>query len=507
MSEISLEALRRFAGAFPVLPVWRKRPAAKTPVEAFQIFKRISRQCFILESLEDKERWGRWTFVGFEPKLEMSCAAGLFRVKNGATFEQRADDPAAAIEKILAEYRAPAPAALAPDAELPPFAGGLVGYFSFDYVNYSEPSLQKGAGGEAAHGSEANPFKDLDLMLFDKCLVWDNARGELYFFVNIKTDALEENYYRALTELDRLERTLEGGEAAAPPPLRITSSFQERDGRVRYCAMVERAKGYIREGDIFQVVLSNQLEAEVEGSIFGAYLALRSANPSPYMFYFASDDIEIAGASPETLVKLTAEDGAPRRVWTFPLAGTRRRGTTSEEDRELERELLADPKELAEHNMLVDLGRNDVGRISEFGTVKVEKYLSVERFSAVMHLGSTVSGVPRAGVTALDAIAAVLPAGTLSGAPKIRAIEIIRELETAPRGIYGGAIGYIAFSGGMDTCISIRLAYKKGGKVYVRAGAGIVADSVPENEYEECRNKMRAVVAALQEAAGDTSHR
>jgi anthranilate synthase component 1 len=504
MSEISLDALRSFAGAFPVLPVWRKRPARKTPVEAFGVFKRISRQCFILESLEDKERWGRWTFVGFEPKLEISCADGLFRVKNGAVFEERRENPAAAVEKILAEYRAPELSALAPGAELPPFSGGLVGYFSFDYVNYSEAALRKAPS--AGGGPEANPFKDMDLMLFDKLLVWDNLRGELYFFVNIKTDALEENYYRALTELDRLERTLESGEAALPPPLKLRGAFHERDGRERYCAMVERAKAYIREGDIFQVVLSNQLEAEVEGSIFGAYLALRAANPSPYMFYFASDDIEIAGASPETLVKMTSQDGGAARVWTFPLAGTRRRGKTSEEDRELERELRADPKELAEHNMLVDLGRNDLGRICEFGSVKVEKYLSVERFSAVMHLGSTVAGEPRAGVTALDAIAAVLPAGTLSGAPKIRAIEIIRELESAPRGIYGGAIGYAAFSGSMDTCISIRLAYKKGGKVYVRSGAGIVADSVAENEYEECQNKMRAVVAALKEAAGDTSH-
>ncbi|MDR2467712.1 MAG: anthranilate synthase component I family protein [Spirochaetaceae bacterium] len=505
MSEISLDELRPYAGTFPVLPLWRKRRAAKSPIEAFRLFKRISRQCFILESLEDKERWGRWTFLGFEPKLEISCMDGLFRIKNGATIERHDDNPAAAIEKILAEYRSPALSTLAPGADLPPFSGGLVGYFSFDYVNYSEPSLKNPASGTDA--PVTNPFKDLDLMLFDKLLVWDNLRSELYFFVNIKTETFEENYHRALTELDRLERVLESSEEAALPPLRITSKFREHDGRERYCMMVERAKQYIREGDIFQVVLSNQLEAEVEGSIFGAYLVLRTANPSPYMFYFTSDDIEIAGASPETLVKMIAEDdGAASRIWTFPLAGTRRRGKTDKEDQELEQELRADPKELAEHNMLVDLGRNDLGRICEFGSVKVEKYLSIERFSHVMHLGSTVTGVPCAGASALDAIAAVLPAGTLSGAPKIRAIEIIRELETAPRGIYGGAIGYIAFSGGMDTCISIRLAYKKDRKVYVRAGAGIVADSIPENEYEECRNKMRAVVSALKEASFDTPY-
>ncbi|MDR2510082.1 MAG: anthranilate synthase component I family protein [Spirochaetaceae bacterium] len=491
MHQISLDALRPFAH-FPILPVWRKTRAEKTPVEAFRKFKLISRQCFILESLEDKERWGRWTFLGFEPKLEISAADGKLSVKNGATLEAPAAESAAYIERLLAEYRSPRPAELAPGAEMPPFSGGLVGYFSFDFVKYREKRLQTAP----AASEQGALFKDFDLMLFDKLIVWDNLKNETYFFVNVKTGALEEAYHRAITELDRLQRILRDGADARMPPLRIKSPFRELCGRERYREMVIRAKKHIVEGDIFQVVLSNQLEAEVEGSIFGAYLVLRRANPSPYMFYFASDDIEISGASPETLVKLTKD---PPRVWTFPLAGTRRRGKTPEEDAALEKELLADPKELAEHNMLVDLGRNDLGRICEFGTVKVEKYLSVERFSHVMHIGSTVSGLPRAG--ALEAIAAVLPAGTLSGAPKIRAIEIINELEAAPRGIYGGAIGYLAFSGDMDTCISIRIAYKKGEKVYVRSGAGIVADSVPESEYEECRNKMRAVVAALEEAA------
>jgi anthranilate synthase component 1 len=260
-----------------------------------------------------------------------------------------------------------------------------------------------------------------------------------------------------------------------------------------YCEMVEKAKKHIKEGDIFQVVLSNRFEATYEGSLLDTYRILRTTNPSPYMFYFSSDDLEIAGASPETLVKL--EDGV---LHTFPLAGTRPRGKTEAEDNRLEKELLRDEKERAEHNMLVDLGRNDIGKISEFNSVSVEDYMSILRFSHVMHIGSTIRGTIRKDCDALDAVASVLPAGTLSGAPKIRACEIINELENNKRGIYGGAIGYIDFTGNLDTCIAIRVAYKKNGKVFVRSGAGIVADSVPHKEYEECINKAIAVVNALE---------
>jgi anthranilate synthase component 1 len=260
--------------------------------------------------------------------------------------------------------------------------------------------------------------------------------------------------------------------------------------------MVERGKSHIREGDIFQIVLSNRLSAPFEGSLLDTYRILRTINPSPYMFYFAGTDVEVAGASPETLVKL--EDGV---LHTFPLAGTRPRGKTPEEDQALEAELLADEKELAEHNMLVDLGRNDLGRISKFGTVQVEKLHSIERFSHVMHIGSTVRGEIREDKDALSAVEAVLPAGTLSGAPKIRACQLIGDLEGNKRGIYGGAIGYIDFTGNMDTCIAIRIVYKKNGKVFVRSGAGIVADSDPEKEYQECLNKAKASLTALQLAA------
>lgn len=293
---------------------------------------------------------------------------------------------------------------------------------------------------------------------------------------------------------------IRSGQPQPPKQGRITSEFRPLFDKEAYCDMVRKAKHYIKEGDIFQVVLSNRLEADFEGSLLDAYRVLRTTNPSPYMFYFSSDDIEMAGASPETLVKL--EDGV---LHTFPLAGTRKRGRTEQEDLAFEKELLDDEKERAEHNMLVDIGRNDIGKISVFGTVEVEKYMSIERFSHVMHIGSTVKGRIRPNLTSLDAVDAVLPAGTLSGAPKLRACEIIDELEDNKRGIYGGAIGYLDFTGNLDTCIAIRLAFHKNGKVFVRSGAGIVADSVPENEYQECINKAAAVMDALKMAQGGDS--
>ena len=286
---------------------------------------------------------------------------------------------------------------------------------------------------------------------------------------------------------------LRDGEKKQEPGGHLAGEVTPLFDRDAYCGMVEKAKQYIREGDIFQIVLSNRLSAPFEGSLLNTYRVLRTTNPSPYMFYFSGTDVEVAGASPETLVKL--ENGV---LHTFPLAGTRPRGKTEAEDKALETELLADEKELAEHNMLVDLGRNDLGKISRFGSVKVEKFHSIERYSHVMHIGSTVRGEIRDGFDALDAIEAVLPAGTLSGAPKIRACQLIGQLENNKRGIYGGAIGYIDFTGNMDTCIAIRIAYRKNGLVFVRSGAGIVADSVPEKEFEECLNKARAVVNALE---------
>lgn len=336
-------------------------------------------------------------------------------------------------------------------------------------------------------------------MLFDKVIAFDHVKQKIVLIVTISLDDPETEYRRARVELKQLARLLRTGKKKEEPAGHLTGEVKQLFDKKRYCEMAEKAKTYIREGEIFQIVLSNRLSAEFEGSLLNTYRVLRTMNPSPYMFYFSGTDVEVAGASPETLVKL--ENGI---LHTFPLAGTRPRGRTEAEDQRLEMELLSDEKEIAEHNMLVDLGRNDLGKISEFGSVHVEKLHSIEKFSHVMHIGSTVSGKIREGFDGFDAIEAVLPAGTLSGAPKIRACQLIGELESNKRGIYGGAIGYIDFTGNMDTCIAIRIAYKKNGTVFVRSGAGIVADSVPEREYEECINKAKAVVKALKTAGEET---
>ncbi len=335
-------------------------------------------------------------------------------------------------------------------------------------------------------------------MLFDKVIAFDNLKQKIILIVNMSLSDIETGYNKAVMELKQLKDLLHNGDKKKEPGGKLLGEVTPLFDREHFCSMVEKAKQYIKEGDIFQIVLSNRLSAPFEGSLLNTYRMLRTINPSPYMFYFSGTDVEVAGASPETLVKL--EDGI---LHTFPLAGTRPRGKTDEEDKKLEKELLCDEKELAEHNMLVDLGRNDLGRISRFGTVKVEKLHSIERYSHVMHIGSTVRGEIRNDYDALDAIESVLPAGTLSGAPKIRACQLIGELENNKRGIYGGAIGYIDFTGNMDTCIAIRIAYKKNNKVFVRSGAGIVADSVPENEFEECLNKAKSSLKALQLAQED----
>ena len=456
-----------------------------TPIEVLRKLKRVSRHCYMLESIEDNEKWGRYTFLGYDPKLELTCTDGRLTVKNGTSMVFETKHPGEYIRQIVKENKSPR------IEGLPTFTGGLVGYFSYDYMKYAEPALKLTAKDEEG-------FKDVDLMLFDKVIAFDHFRQKVILIVNIRCENLETEYHKAEVELETMRRLLSDGEMSPLEPGRCTSDFRALFDKERYCSMVEKAKHYIHEGDIFQVVLSNRLEADYEGSLLNTYRVLRTLNPSPYMFYFYSDDMEIAGASPETLVKLEN-----RTLHTFPLAGTRPRGATEEEDQKLEEELLADEKERAEHNMLVDLGRNDIGKISEFGSVKVEKYMSMERFSHVMHIGSTVAGTIREDLDAEDAVDAILPAGTLSGAPKIRACEIINELEDNKRGIYGGAVGYIDFTGNLDTCIAIRLAYKKNGKVFVRSGAGIVADSVPEKEYEECINKAKAVRRALEMAQED----
>ncbi len=468
------------SGAYSMAPVSMEMLSdVKTPIEVLRILKNVSEHCYMLESMEDSERWGRYTFLGYQPKLEITCINGKMKVGD-LSFET--DDPGRYILQVLQAHKSPR------FEGLPAFTGGLVGYFSYDYLKYSEPTLRLDA-------EDTEGFKDVDLMLFDKVIAFDNYRQKLILIVNISLENVETEYNRAVMELQQMAELIYSGAPRKDVPGRLLSEITPLFGKQTYCGMVERAKRHIREGDIFQVVLSNRLEARYEGTLLNTYRVLRTLNPSPYMFYFSSSDMEVAGASPETLVKL--ENGV---LHTFPLAGTRPRGGTEEEDRRLERELLADPKELAEHNMLVDLGRNDLGKISRFGSVSVEKYHSIEKYSHVMHIGSTVRGELAEGKTALDAVDAVLPAGTLSGAPKLRACQLINDIENNKRGIYGGAIGYLDFTGNLDTCIAIRIAYKKNGRVFIRSGAGIVADSVPETEHQECLNKAAAVVKALQMA-------
>ena len=464
------------SGKYDVLPVSCEILSdICTPIEAMAALKNVSAHCYMLESAHEKEKWGRYTFLGYDPKLLVTAVGNDVTVGD----VKITSDPAEQIRQILSRYRSPK------FDYLPTFTGGFVGYFSYDFIAYSEPTLRIPV-------EDTESFKDVDLMLFDKVIAFDNLRKKIILIANMRLSDGEAGYNKAKLELRQMAELLRRGERKREPAGHLTSEVTPLFDKAQFCEMTEKAKRHIREGDIFQIVLSNRLSAGFEGSLLNTYRILRTINPSPYMFYFSGTDVEIAGASPETLVKL--ENGV---LHTFPLAGTRPRGKTDAEDKALEIDLLSDEKELAEHNMLVDLGRNDLGKVSRFGSVEVEKLHMIERFSHVMHIGSTVRGEIREDKDAIDALSAVLPAGTLSGAPKIRACELIAELENNKRGIYGGAIGYIDFTGNLDTCIAIRIAYKKNGKVFVRSGAGIVADSVPEKEFQECINKAAAVVNAL----------
>lgn len=482
----SLEQLQEYqkSGLYDVAPIAMDIFSDMlTPIGVVMKLKSISKHVFLLESVNVSEHWGRYTFLGYDPLLDITCLDGKLRVekKDGTVEEENTTNPSGYIRKLLATYRSPK------IPEMPSFTGGLVGYFSYDFVNYAEPTMKVAV-------QDDEQFMDLDMMLFETILVFDSLKQKLMLITNVHLhEDLPTAYEAARKQLQTMADMLFGTTCKPEQPGKLLSEPKPLFSKEEYCAMVKKAKDYIKEGDIFQVVLSNRLMAEFEGSLLSTYRVLRTINPSPYMFYFSGTDVEVAGASPETLVKL--ENGV---LHTFPLAGTRKRGKDYLEDLTLEKDLLEDEKELAEHNMLVDLGRNDLGKISKFGSVSVEAFHQIVKFSHVMHIGSTVRGEIAPGFDAIDAINAVLPAGTLSGAPKIRASQIIGELENNKRGIYGGAVGYIDFAGNMDTCIAIRLAFQKNGKVFVRSGAGIVADSVPESEYQECINKAGAVIKALE---------
>lgn len=451
----------------------------KTPIEVLKNLKSRSDKCYLLESVEGGEKWGRYSFLGFEPRLGVTCQEGLVTVEEDGEREVFKEHPKKVLRRILEEYRSPKV------KELPVFTGGFVGYISYEYFQYGESSVtfkSKNTGG----------FNDLNIMLFDKIIAFDHLQQKIIIIVNVKTDNLEENYREGVLELNKIAQLIKGEKEDNSFNGSLESDFKALFSKEKYCQMVKTVQSYIKEGDIFQAVLANRFEAKFKGDLLGAYRILRTINPSPYMFYLDFGGMQIAGASPETLVALKNN-----QLTTYPIAGTCKRGATEEEDQALIRALKEDEKELAEHNMLVDLGRNDLGKISEFGSVEVVGYQEVLKLSHVTHLASTVKGQMKQGLDQLDALEAVLPAGTLSGAPKIRAMEIIDELEGEKRGPYGGAIGYLDFSGNMDICIAIRMIVRNEDKVYVAAGAGIVADSSPEKEYQECLNKAQATIETL----------
>jgi len=483
MVKPSLNEIEALAKDYKIIPICKEIYAdITTPIAVLRKISGISSRYFLLESIEGGVSWGRYSFLGFDPVVSISCKDKVVTVENGSYQQIHTDKPFELLRELLKEYKAPK------ISDLPPFTGGLVGYFSYSMIAYAEPVLKL----------RKSDFKDFDLKLFDKVIAYDHLKQKIIIVVNMRTDNLTENYDKAIRELDSLTRLLMDNIAVDDQRHESTNLKPEFICNVteeEYCRMVEKTKEYITDGDIFQAVISRRFETEYQGSLLNAYRVLRTTNPSPYMVFLQYDDLQLISTSPETLVRL--KDG---KVVTLPIAGSRPRGKDTLEDIQLEKELLTDEKELAEHNMLVDLGRNDLGKISKFGSVKVTDYMRVQRYLRIMHITSEVEGQIREDKDAFDAIEAVLPAGTLSGAPKIRACEIIEELEKVPRGIYGGAIGYIDFSGNMDTCIAIRMAVKKDGKVYIQAGGGIVADSVPQKEYEESGNKAKAVIEAILKA-------
>ncbi|MDU4512949.1 MAG: chorismate-binding protein [Veillonella sp.] len=481
----SLDRVKAIAPGYDIVPVYMEILSdVRTPISVLKALKQVSSHTYLLESADNSNHWGRYSFLGYDPKIELFCKNHKMTIKDGTTRTFECSDPAAEIRNILSQYKSPRL------EELPTFTGGFVGYFACEYIRYIEPTLDF-----PTPDDDPAMVNDVDLMLFDKVIAFDHYKNKIYLISNISTNDLERNYNKAELELKALADLVVNGKEADIPKGILKTEFTSEFTKDEFEAVVKKTQHYIKEGDIFQCVVSNRREAEFDGSLLNAYRVLRTLNPSPYMFYLSGGDVELTGASPETLVKLT--DG---KMYTFPIAGTMRRGKTEAEDLAIEEKLINDEKELAEHNMLVDLGRNDLGKIAKFGSVQVEALHMLQRFSHVIHITSTVSGDIQDGKDALDAIGATLPAGTLSGAPKIRAIEILHELEKSPRGVYGGAVGYIDFSGNMDVCIGIRMAMNKGGKVYVRAGAGIVRDSVPASEYNETLIKGQSMISAITDA-------
>ena len=445
---------------------------------------------YLLESAQGGEKWGRYSIIGLPCRTVLKVTGKRIEVRRDGTLVEAldSDDPLTFIEEFQQRYR------VAELPDLPRFYGGLVGYFGYDCVRYVEKRL--------AGGAPPDPLQtpDIVLMVSEDVVVFDNLKGRMQL-ISLVDPSQPDIYQRTLERLQDLSRALHN---AVPPIPSSTanqpveeSDFVSDFGEGPFRQAVEKIRDYIRAGDVMQVVLAQRMSIPFASNPINLYRALRSLNPSPYMYFMDLEDFQIVSSSPEILARL--EDGL---IINRPLAGTRRRGHTEEEDRALEAELLADPKELAEHLMLIDLGRNDVGRVSETGSVEVTEQFIIERYSHVMHISSNVTGRLKAGKTAMDVLRATLPVGTLSGAPKIRAMEIIDELEPVKRGIYGGAVGYLAWNGNMDTAIAIRTAVVKDGTLYIQAGGGVVADSQSRLEWKESMNKGRAIfqAAAMAEA-------
>lgn len=485
MKQSEFDALAR--EGYNRIPIHRQVMAdLDTPLSTFM---KLADQpySYLLESVQGGEKWGRYSFIGLPCRKIIRVRGQRVTVEHAGEIVEQAEvaDPLAWIESFQQRYKV---APLAPGA--PRFIGGLVGYFGYDIIRYIEPRL--------AHCPNPDPLDTPDILLLvsEDVLVFDNLSSKL-FLITVVDPAVERAYSRACQRLDAWVEQLHSARPEYPrsgeggPPVE-ESDFNASFTREGYEGAVERIKHYIREGDCMQVVPSQRMSIPFEENPLDLYRALRSLNPSPYMYYFNLQDFHIVGSSPEILARL--EDGM---VTVRPIAGTRHRGANEAQDRALEAELLADPKERAEHLMLIDLGRNDVGRVAEIGSVQVTEQFTVERYSHVMHIVSNVTGQLRPELSAMDVLRATHPAGTLSGAPKIRAMEIIDELEPVKRGIYSGAVGYLSWSGNMDTAIAIRTAVIQDGELHIQAGGGIVADSVPALEWEETLNKRRAMFRAV----------
>jgi anthranilate synthase component I len=479
-----LSGTRSPDGAYNLIPVCESFIAdCETPVSAFLKLRALapSEPAFLLESAEQAQRVGRWSFIGFRPRSVLRWSLG------------DPGDPYALAAELLARFRQAPPAGDGVGGA--PFTGGAVGFFGYDLVRTVEPL------GEGGRGPNPDPIglPDMALMLTDALVIFDHLKHTVTILVNAEVDSEQEREHSNAAEtIAEIRRALAGPVPLPerPPGAREVPRFESNMPREQFEAMVTRIVEYVYAGDAFQVVPSQRWSAPIEQDAFSIYRGLRAVNPSPYMYFLDFGDFQVAGASPEPLLTVTG-----RTVSTCPIAGTRPRGASAEDDHRIAQELLADEKERAEHVMLVDLGRNDLGRVCEFGSVEVQTFMEVETYSHVMHIVSTVNGQLREGITPMDALRSVLPAGTLSGAPKVRAMQIIDELEPVKRGGYGGAIGYLSYTGDLDTCIHIRTVVVKDGRAYVQAGGGTVADAKPAYEYEESLAKARAVMRAVELAA------